>query len=315
MKKFALIGAAGYIAPRHMAAIKHHDCALLAAYDPNDSVGVIDSHFPDAKFFTEFEIYDRHLDYLARNDNKIDYVSICSPNYLHDSHMRHSLRAGADVICEKPLVLHAEELDSLIAMEAMTGQKINTVLQLRLHPAIIELKKEIDNGPKDHKYDVDLTYITSRGNWYQESWKGDARKSGGVAANIGVHFFDMLHFVFGDIETNVLHFTSKTKSSGFLEYKNARVRWILSIDANDLPKEVKAKGQRTYRSITIAGKEIEFSGGFTELHNICYQEILSGNGCGVEDARCSIEVLTDIRNMEPIGLKGDYHPFLKKVKI
>lgn len=313
MKNFALIGAAGYIAPRHMAAIKYHGCELLAGYDLNDSVGIIDSYFPEARFFTEFEVYDRYLDSLSRLDNKIDYVSICSPNYLHDSHIRHSLRAGADVICEKPLVLHADELDSLISMEATTGRKINTVLQLRLHPAIIELKREIDNGPKDQKYDVDLTYITSRGNWYQESWKGDVRKSGGVAANIGVHFFDMLHFVFGGIEINKLHYASSTKSSGYLEYKNARVRWFLSIDSTDLPNVVKESGQRTYRSITVSGKEIEFSGGFTELHNICYREVFEGRGCGVDDARCSIETLTDIRNMTPVGLTGDYHPFLKSV--
>jgi len=315
MKKFAMIGAAGYIAPRHMKAIKDTGNDLVAALDINDSVGIIDSHFPDADFFTEFERFDRHIDKLRRanSDNAVDYIAICSPNYLHDSHMRFALRSGADAICEKPLVLNPWNIDGLKEIEKDTGNKVNTILQLRLHPAIIELRDKVQNGPKDRKYEVDLTYITSRGHWYLQSWKGDTKKSGGIATNIGVHFYDMLHFIFGDLQQNVVHYSSDTKAAGYLEYAKARVRWFLSIDINDVPADVRATGQRTYRSITCEGEAIEFSGGFTDLHTRSYEEILKGNGFGLEENRVAIETVSTIRDAKPLGLSGDYHPFLKQV--
>jgi UDP-N-acetyl-2-amino-2-deoxyglucuronate dehydrogenase len=315
MKNFAMIGAAGYIAPRHMKAIKDTGNELVAALDVNDSVGIIDSYFPDADFFTEFERFDRHIDKLRRanSDRKVDYVSICSPNYLHDSHMRFALRSGADAICEKPLVLNPWNIDGLQELERDTGRKVNTILQLRLHPAIIALRDKVKNGAQDHKYEVDLTYITSRGHWYLQSWKGDTKKSGGIATNIGVHFYDMLHFIFGDLQQNVVHYSSDTKAAGYLEYAQARVRWFLSIDVNDVPADVRATGQRTYRSITCEGDEIEFSGGFTDLHTRSYEEILKGNGFGLEENRVAIETVATIRDAKPLGLSGDYHPFLKQV--
>jgi UDP-N-acetyl-2-amino-2-deoxyglucuronate dehydrogenase len=315
MKKFAMIGAAGYIAPRHMKAIKDTGNDLVAALDINDSVGIIDSHFPDADFFTEFERFDRHIDKLRRanSDRKVDYIAICSPNYLHDSHMRFALRSGADAICEKPLVLNPWNIDGLQEIEQDTGRKVNTILQLRLHPAIIELRDKVQSGPKDRKYEVDLTYITSRGHWYLQSWKGDTKKSGGIATNIGVHFYDMLHFIFGELQQNVVHYSSDTKAAGYLEYAQARVRWFLSIDINDVPADVRATGQRTYRSITCEGDEIEFSGGFTDLHTRSYEEILKGNGFGLEENRVAIETVATIRDAKPLGLSGDYHPFLKQV--
>lgn len=314
MKRFALIGAAGYIAPRHMQAIKTTGNELVAAYDPNDSVGIMDSHFPTAHFFTEFERFDRHIDKLYRQSEsqKIDFMSICSPNYLHDSHMRFALRSGADAICEKPLVLNPWNIDGLLEIEKDTGHRINTILQLRVHPAIIELREKVKSQIRDHKYEVDLTYITSRGKWYLQSWKGDINKSGGIATNIGVHFFDMLHFIFGDLQQNIVHYVSETKSSGYLEYENARVRWFLSIDVEDVPNEVLSTGQRTFRSITVDGEEIEFSGGFTDLHNRSYEEILKGNGFGLEENRTAINTVKHIRDTQPIGLTGDYHPFLNK---
>jgi len=312
MKKFALIGAAGYIAPRHMQAIKATGNDLVAAYDPNDSVGIIDSHFPTAHFFTEFERFDRHVDKLHRQSaaNRIEYMSICSPNYLHDSHMRFALRSGADAICEKPLVLNPWNIDGLLDIEKDTGRKVNTILQLRVHPAIIALKEKVKSEAKDKKYEVDLTYITSRGKWYLQSWKGDIKKSGGIATNIGVHFFDMLHFVFGKLQNNIVHHVSDTKAAGYLEYANARVRWFLSVDIEDVPVDIQAKGQRTFRSITVDGEEIEFSGGFTDLHNRSYEEILAGRGFGLEENRTAISTVSFIRDAAPIGLTGDYHPFL-----
>ena len=314
MKKFALIGAAGYIAPRHMQAIKATGNELVAAYDPNDSVGIIDSHFPEAHFFTEFERFDRHVDKLHRQveNKKIDFMSICSPNYLHDSHMRFALRSGADAICEKPLVLNPWNIDGLLEIEKDTGHKVNTILQLRVHPAIVALREKVKSQPRDKKYEVDLTYITSRGKWYLQSWKGDINKSGGIATNIGVHFFDMLHFIFGDLQQNIVHHVSETKSSGFLEYENARVRWFLSIDLEDVPADILATGQRTFRSITVDGEDIEFSGGFTDLHNRSYEQILAGNGFGLEENRTAISTVAHIRDAQPIGLQGDYHPFLSK---
>ncbi len=312
MKNFAIIGVAGYIAPRHLKAIKETNNNLLAAYDPYDGVGILDSYFPDTDFFTEFERFDRHVEKLRYDNNtELDYVSICTPNYLHDAHIRFALRAGANAICEKPLVLNPWNLDKLHSIEKESGRKIFNILQLRLHPSIIELKRRIDNGPADKVYDVDLTYITSRGNWYYTSWKGDVTKSGGIATNIGVHFFDMLAWLFGDLKQNIVHQHTHDRAAGYFEFNKARVRWFLSIDYDILPDEIKAKGQRTYRSIKIGNEEVEFSGGFTDLHTQSYQQILSGNGFGIEEASTSIRIVHDIRNMTPVGLKGDYHPFCK----
>ncbi|WP_281950352.1 Gfo/Idh/MocA family protein [Nitrosophilus kaiyonis] len=316
MKKFALIGAAGYIAPRHMKAIKETDNELVVAIDKCDSVGIIDSYFPEADFFTEFERFDRHVDKLRRNGEKIDYVSITTPNYLHDSHMRWGLRSGCDVICEKPLVLNPWNVDALKEIEKETGKKVNTILQLRLHPSIIALKekveKEIKENP-DKVYDIDLTYLTSRGKWYFISWKGDEKKSGGIATNIGIHFYDMLTHIFGDVEENIVHIKTEYANAGFLKLKHANVRWFLSVIYDYIPDEIKAKGQRTYRSITVDGEEIEFSGGFTDLHTRSYEEILKGNGFGLAEAKKSIEIVSTIRNLAPVGLKGEYHPFCKLV--
>ena len=315
MTNFAIIGAAGYIAPRHMQAIKATDSRLVAALDPNDSVGIIDSYFPDADFFTEFERFDRHIDKLRRSNHeqKVDYISICSPNYLHDSHMRFALRSGADAICEKPLVLNPWNIDGLIDIEKDTGHKVNTILQLRVHPSIVALREKVQSENKDTKHDVDLTYITSRGHWYLQSWKGDQKKSGGIATNIGVHFYDMLHFIFGALQENVVHHSDDTMAAGYLEYEKARVRWFLSVDYKYVPESAKAEGQRTYRSITVDGEEIEFSGGFTDLHNRSYEEILAGRGFGLEENRVAIETVSHIRNAIPLGATGEYHPVLKKV--
>ncbi len=313
MKRFALIGAAGYIAPRHMSAIRDTGNELVAALDPNDSVGIIDSHFPQADFFTEFERFDRHIDKQRRNGNGVNYVSICSPNYLHDSHMRFALRAGADAICEKPLVLNPWNIDGLIEIEQDTGHKVNTILQLRVHPAITELRERIMREPKDKKHEVDLTYITSRGNWYLQSWKGDEKKSGGIATNIGVHFFDMLHFIFGELQENRCHLSEDIRAAGYLEYERARVRWFLSIDVNDIPAPTREQGQRTFRSITVDGQEIEFSGGFTDLHTRSYEEILAGRGFGLEENRVAIETVAHIRNAT-LEAGGEQHPFVSKVR-
>lgn len=311
MKNFALIGAAGYIAPRHMRAIKDTGNNLIAIMDPCDSIGIIDSYFPEAEFFTEFERFDRHLDKLRRRETKIDYVSITSPNYLHDAHIRIALRNDADAICEKPLVLNPWTVDNLKIIENETGHRVNTILQLRLHPTIMELKQKIEEGPKDKIYDIDLTYITSRGRWYDVSWKGDISKSGGMATNIGIHFFDMLQWIFGYVQKNILHVQEKDVAAGFMQFQRARVRWFLSINDNMLPKAVKEAGKRTYRSITVDGKELEFSEGFTELHTKSYEKILAGEGFTLEDARAAVEIAFNIRNAIPIGLRGEYHPFLK----
>ncbi len=313
VKNFALIGVAGYIAERHLKAIKDTENNLVATLDKFDCVGKIDSYFPGADFFTEYERFDRHIDKLKRENISIDYVSICTPNYLHDSHIRFALRQGADAICEKPVVLNPWNIDALQVIENETGKKVNNILQLRLHPSIIELKKKIENGPKDKVYDIDLTYITSRGNWYFISWKGDVQKSGGVATNIGVHFFDMLTWIFGDVKENIVHISESSKNAGFLKLERANVRWFLSVDYNDIPNEIKEKGQRTYRSITVENEEIEFSGGFADLHTLTYQEILKGNGFGLEETKRSIETVFNIRNAAPVGLKGEYHPFCKKI--
>lgn len=313
-KNFALIGCAGYIAPRHMQAIKATGHNLVSAFDPNDSVGIIDSHFPEANFFTEFERFDRHIDKLlrAKHSQKIDYVAICSPNYLHDSHMRFALRSGADAICEKPLVLNPWNIDGLKDIEKDTGRKINTILQLRLHPAINALRDQVRSASADTKYDVDLTYITSRGNWYQQSWKGDEKKSGGIATNIGVHFYDMLHYVFGAVQSNTVHLHTATKAAGYLEYERARVRWFLSIDVNDVPASELEKGKRTFRTITANGQNIEFSDGFTDLHTRSYEEILAGRGFGLDENRVAIETVAHIRNAAVVT-RGEIHPFVAKV--
>ena len=310
MKNFALIGVAGYIAPRHLKAIKDTNNNLIAALDKFDSVGIMDSYFPNADFFVEFERFDRHIEKIKRQQNvHLDYVSICTPNYLHDSHIRMALRRGADAICEKPLVLNPWNVDALTAIEKESGQNIYTILQLRLHPSIIALKKKIEKGLKNKIYDVDLTYITSRGNWYDISWKGDESKSGGVATNIGVHFYDMLSWVFGDVKTNIVHLREKDKSAGYLEFEQARVRWFLSIDENNLPKVIKEKNQRTFRNITVDGEALEFSSGFTELHTKSYQNILLGKGFGLQDAKQSIEIVYEIRNKE-LTNNGEQHPML-----
>ena len=313
MKRFALIGAAGYIAPRHMTAIRDTGNDLIAALDPNDSVGIIDSHFPDADFFTEFERFDRHIDKRRRQGDGVDYVSICSPNYLHDSHMRFALRSDADAICEKPLVLNPWNIDGLREVERDTGRKINTILQLRVHPAIMQLREQIRCGPQDKKHEVDLTYITSRGHWYLQSWKGNVKKSGGIATNIGVHFFDMLHYLFGQLQDNKVHLTEEGRAAGYLEYEQARVRWFLSIDISDVPAPVREQGQRTYRSITVNGQEIEFSGGFTDLHTRSYEEVLAGRGFGLEENRVAIETVASIRGGSPQS-GGEKHMYIARVR-
>ena len=317
MKNFALIGASGYIAPRHMKAIKDTNNTLVAALDPYDGIGVMDSYFPQASFFTEFERFDRFVDKWRRDGgNKIDYVSICSPNYLHDSHIRFALRNGADAISEKPLVLNPWNVDQLKVIEKETGKKIYNILQLRLHPTLIALKekiaKELEQEP-DKVYDIDLTYLTSRGRWYFVSWKGDESKSGGIASNIGVHFYDMLCWIFGDVQENIVHLKTPDTNAGFLGLKHANVRWFLSVNQDYIPDAIKNIGLTTYRSITINGEEIEFSGGFTDLHTKSYEEILKGNGFGLDEAYGSINTVSTIRNLDPIGLKGEYHPFCRKI--
>lgn len=312
MKRFALIGAAGYIAPRHMRAISDTGNELSAAYDINDSVGIIDSIAPSSQFFTEFERFQEYA-WKAKRDpaTALDYVSVCSPNYLHSAHIAAGLRLGCDVICEKPLVPSPSMLDELALMERETGRRVYNILQLRHHEAILRLRKKVAEQSRTEKYQVDLTYITSRGKWYMESWKGDPRKSFGVATNIGVHFFDMLHFVFGGLLKNVLHYASDYKAAGYLEYEKARVPWFLSIDATDLPAEVKGK-QTTFRSICCDGEKIEFSAGFTDLHTISYREILAGRGYGIEDARHCIETVHHIQTAKPGKAEiGEAHPFLK----
>ena len=311
MKRFALIGSAGYIADRHMKAIKETGNELVCALDKYDVMGKMDSWFPDAEFFLEIENLDKYMDDIRREGKPVDYVSICTPNYMHPSHIRLALRNGAHAICEKPLVVYPSDMHIIKDIEAETGKQVYTILQLRYHPAIVALKKEIEDGG-NRMYDIDLSYITTRGKWYLKSWKGDISKSGGVATNIGIHFFDMITWIFGRVQENVVHLYTPDKAAGFLQLEKARVRWFLSLDYHDLPSAATGKGMRTYRSITVDGKEIEFSGGFTDLHTVTYQNILLGNGYGIDDARESIELTDYVRNAVPSGLKGDYHPFLKK---
>ena len=307
-RNFALIGAAGYIAPRHMQAVRATGNALVAALDPNDSVGIIDSYFPDASFFTEFERFDRHVDKLRRSgEGGIDFVSICSPNYLHDSHVRFALRSGADAICEKPLVLNPWNVDGLAEVERDTGRRINTILQLRLHPAIRDLREKVAFDG-NRKVEVDLTYVTSRGLWYFHSWKGDERKSGGISTNIGVHFFDMLYFLFGALQDNRVHLSTPSRAAGYLEFAGARVRWFLSLELADVPAAERSRGRRTFRSITLDGQEIEFSDGFADLHTRSYEEIIAGRGYGLDDNRCAIEAVSAIRTLPVTPSLGDVHP-------
>jgi len=308
MKNFVLIGAAGYVAPRHMRAIQQTGNSLLAALDPSDSVGVIDSYFPEADFFTEFERFDRHVSKLIRDGVSIDYVTICSPNYLHDSHIRFGLRIGANVICEKPLVLNPWNLNGLRNIENETGRKINTILQLRLHPVLQELYQKVKNGDPDKVYDIDLTYITSRGNWYYTSWKGDGEKSGGIATNIGIHFFDMLYWIFGEVKENTVHVHTHDRAAGYMEFEKARVRWFLSIDYNTIPDATKLTGARTFRCMEVDGEEMEFSNGFTDLHTLSYESVLEDKGYGIADTAPAVQIAYDIRNAQPLGLQGNYHP-------
>lgn len=317
MKKFALIGASGYIAPRHLRAIKDTGNDLVVAMDINDSVGIMDSHFPSAEFFTEFEDFTAFVEDQEMKGEKLDYIAICSPNYLHAPHMKYALKNGIDVICEKPLVLNSEDMDVLKEYEGKYGAKVNSILQLRLHPSIIALKEKVESAPEGKVFDVDLTYMTSRGKWYMKSWKGFDHKSGGVATNIGVHFYDMLHFIFGDLVKNEVHYRDEKTCSGYLEYKRARVKWFLSIDSNNLPDNAVQGEKLTYRSITINDgqntEELEFSGGFTDLHTQSYQNILKGNGFGVDENRIAIETVENIRVQDIAEAGEKAHPLLSKV--
>ena len=316
-KNFALIGASGYIAPRHMKAIKETNNELIVSYDPYDGIGIMDSNFPQADFFTELERFEDFLTSWSRdNGKKLDYISIASPNYLHKSHIRMALQHGADAICEKPLVLNPTDIDALKLVEKETDKKVYNILQLRLHHSIITLKEKVAKELKSNlnkMYEIDLTYLTSRGKWYFESWKGKEEKSGGIASNIGVHFYDMLTWIFGEVEENIVHVKTPDCNAGSFRLKNANVRWFLSVNYDYIPQEIRDTGMRTYRSITVDGEEIEFSGGFTDLHTRSYEEILKGNGFGLDEAYGSIEIVSTIRKLDAIGLKGNYHPFCKKV--
>jgi UDP-N-acetyl-2-amino-2-deoxyglucuronate dehydrogenase len=316
-KNFAITGVGGYVAPRHLKAIKDTGNRLVAAVDPNDSVGILDRYFTDVKFFTEFERFDRHVDKLRRLDagQEVQFLTICSPNYLHDAHCRFSLRIGADAICEKPLVLNPWNIDALQELEQESGKRVWTILQLRVHPALIALREKLLKEPKSTKHEVVLTYVTSRGNWYLVSWKGQADRSGGLATNIGIHFFDLLIWLFGPVEESQVHAATSKKTSGYLELQRAQVRWFLSIDRDDLPKSSLESGQPTFRSITIDGTEVEFSEGFTELHTEVYKRTLAGHGFGLEDTRASISLAHDIRIAAPIGITNDSHTLLKNTKL
>jgi len=311
-KNFAIIGVGGYIAPRHLQAIRDTGNRLLAAVDPKDSVGVLDKYSFDVKFFTEIERFDRHLEKLRRGaeSERVHFVSVCSPNYLHDAHCRLGLRVGADVICEKPLVINPWNFDALQELENETKRRVYTILQLRVHPELMKLKEALQNS--NAKHDVELTYITSRGPWYHVSWKGQVEKSGGVATNIGVHFFDLLLWLFGSMQGVKVYYSDNNRMSGFIELEHARVKWFLSVDKNDLPESSKANNKTTFRSITVDGKEIEFSEGFTDLHTKVYEETLAGRGFGISDARPSIELTYAIRTAEISQIDTFVHPLLKK---
>ena len=311
-KKFTLVGAAGYIAERHIRAIKETQNNIVAATDQFDVMGRMDSFFPNAEFFLDYEKYEAFVACQQKTAHPIEYTSICSPNFLHAKHIQSALNNQTFAICEKPLVLYPEEIEAIEKTQRETGKKVFNILQLRLHPTIIALREKVKKAPADKIFDIDLTYITSRGKWYYKSWKGDLKKSGGIATNIGIHFFDMLQWIFGEVQQSTVHLYDANKAAGFLQLKNARVRWYLSLDYNDIPQEAKDKGMRTYRSITVENEEIEFSGGFTDLHTQTYQHILNGNGFGLEDAKTCILLTHDIRNTKPIGAVGDFHPMVKK---
>lgn len=314
MQNFAIIGVGGYVAPRHLKAIKETGNRLMAALDKHDSVGVLDGYFDDVSFFTEFERFDRHAEKLRRLDKprRIDCVSICSPNYLHDAHIRFAFRIGADAICEKPLVINPWNLDRLADLEAETGKRVFNVLQLRKHPAMVELKERFEREAFSRKHEVDLTYVTTRGKWYFVSWKGRVEKSGGIATNIGIHFFDLLLWIFGGLRRQEVHYSDESRMAGFLELERARVRWFLSVDGNDVPETIRARDQRMYRSITVDGQEIEFSQGFADLHTEIYRDVLSGKGLGIEDARPSISLVHEIRRADVTGVNENAHPYLKR---
>jgi UDP-N-acetyl-2-amino-2-deoxyglucuronate dehydrogenase len=313
-KNFAITGVGGYIAPRHLRAIRDTGNMLCAALDPNDSVGILDQYSFDVSFFTEFERFDRHIEKLRRGDlaGRIDYVTICAPNHLHDAHIRFALRVGADAICEKPLVLNPWNCDALQELEAEFGRRIHTILQLRVHPALIALKQQLEQNPADQKHEICLTYVTSRGKWYFVSWKGNMERSGGLATNIGIHFFDLLIWLFGPVEHSEVHLATPKCTGGAIELQRARVKWFLSVDRDDLPQHVQATGKTTFRSITVDGEEIEFSDGFTDLHTRVYEEILAGRGFGVDDVRPSIQLAHDIRHAIPTGVRAESHPFLHR---
>ena len=312
MKRFVLLGAAGFVAPRHMRAIKDTGNELAAAMDPNDSVGVLDSHFPDAAFFTTYEELSAFVQSQADLRSPIDYYSVCSPNHLHEAHVTAGLRAGCNVICEKPLVLKVEEVDRLVALESQVPGSASTILQLRLHPTIMDFRTQMAEAPTDTKTEVDLTYITSRGSWFLKSWKGQEDKSGGIAANIGIHFFDMLCWVFGPVQEIHLHYMSPMKAGGCLEFSNARVRWFLSIDRTDLPAVARDAGKTTFRNVTVNAKDLEFSDGFVDLHTQSYAKIVSGEGYPVSEARQAIEIVETLRHMDPRSGAEDQHPMLAR---
>jgi UDP-N-acetyl-2-amino-2-deoxyglucuronate dehydrogenase len=315
---FAIIGVGGYIAPRHLKAIKATGGRLVAALDKSESVGVLDSYFPEAEFFTEFERFDRHLEKLRRlgEEARVHYVSVCSPNYLHDAHIRFALRLHADPICEKPLVINPWNLDALQEVEKEFNQKVHCVLQLRLHPGIIALKERIAGTQSSKRHQVRLTYITSRGKWYFVSWKGSPEKSGGIATNIGIHFFDMLMWIFGTSLYQEVHYSDPYRMSGFLALERADVTWFLSVDPNDLPEDMAFQKKSTYRSITVDGSELEFSDGFSDLHSLVYKEVIAGRGFGIDDARYSIRLVSELRTAQPQRIGGPHtHPFLAKSRM
>jgi len=313
-KNFAITGVAGYVAPRHLKAIKDTGNKLIAAVDPHDSVGILDRYFSGVSFFTEFERFDRHIEKLRRKneEERIHYVSICSPNYLHDAHVRFALRVGADAICEKPLVLNPWNIDALMELEQESQSRVYTILQLRVHPSLIALKEKLAKEKRNGKYDVVLTYVTSRGRWYLVSWKGQMDRSGGLATNIGVHFYDLLIWLFGPVEHSEVHMANQHKTGGFIELERARVKWFLSIDSADLPKEAIEKDLTTYRSITMDDEEIEFSGGFTDLHTEVYRNIMAGKGFGLTDSLPSITLVHNIREATATGVNQNSHDILKK---
>ena len=312
IKTFALIGAAGYVAPRHVRAVKETGNVLLAAIDPHDNMGFLDNYYPETRFFTKFERFDRYIDKLKNENKGVDFVSICSPNHLHNTHIKSALHWSADAICEKPLVLNPLNLNVLKKIEEESGQRVWNVLQLRYHPRIVSLKKKIEAAAPDKSFEIDLTYVTSRGLWYYTSWKGQEEKSGGIATNIGVHFFDMLLWIFGSVKENLVHLHAHDRATGYLEFEKARVRWFLSINNELLPNKVKANGKTTFRSMVIDGEDFDFSDGFIDLHTTVYEDIIAGGGFGIEDIRGAIEIAHSVRTQTPLGLKGEYHPLAKR---